>query len=140
MHLVEMPLALVEEVHVAELESDRIEILLTGYSPFEEVLHSTRNPITLDRPGPPYRIIDGRHRVYLARQRGYTTVLAQCLWITSTAKIAKPRAFLEPTSDDDVTAEAKNLFRTIFLAIIAVAVIGVGCMLASYLAVLSQVL
>jgi hypothetical protein len=40
------------------------------------VLNSESEPIALDMSSKPYKIIDGRHRVYLARQKGYTEVRA----------------------------------------------------------------
>jgi ParB-like chromosome segregation protein Spo0J len=48
-----------------------------GYSPFDEVLNSRSDPITLDVTSKPYEIIDGRHRIFLARQYGYSEVPAQ---------------------------------------------------------------
>lgn len=131
MHVVEIPLALVEEVNLSELEAERIETLLTGYSPFEEVLHSTRNPITLDRPGPPYRIIDGRHRIYLARQRGYQSVPANCLWAKNRSLEQHDARPVSQTAnvpiDEDVTREARNLFRTIFLVVIGIMFVALAC-------------
>lgn len=65
----------IENVNSAELNQKRLHDLLHGFSPFEQVLKSESDPITLDRRfGKPYRIIDGRHRVFLARQKGYQDV------------------------------------------------------------------
>ncbi len=63
------------------LKQSRIDTLLDGYSSFEEVINSKSDPITLSGANKPYEIIDGRHRVYLARQKGYTHVPARCLWL-----------------------------------------------------------
>lgn len=67
----------IEQVNRSDLRESRLSTLLNGYDPFEKVLNSKSDPIALDRgSGRPYRIMDGRHRVYLARQKGYTSVPA----------------------------------------------------------------
>ncbi len=67
----------IESVDKRDLSESRLKTLLNGYNSFEEVLNSKSDPIALDRgSGKPYRIIDGRHRVYLARQKGYSSVPA----------------------------------------------------------------
>lgn len=67
----------IEQVDKRDLKESRLNTLLNGYSSFEEVLNSKSDPIALDRGrGKPYQIIDGRHRVYLARQKGYRSVPA----------------------------------------------------------------
>ena len=38
------------------------------------VLNSNSDPITLDKSKKPYTILDGRHRIFLARQKGYKKV------------------------------------------------------------------
>lgn len=131
MSLEDVPLALIEEVRDAELMPERIELLLNGYSTFEDVLRSRADPITLDRPGPPYRIIDGRHRIYLARQRGYMSVPANCLWVKARlvgqheARLAS-QATTVPV-DEDVTREVKHVFRTVFLVVIGIMIITLAC-------------
>ncbi len=65
----------IREVSRSELDSNRLNTLENGYSSFEEVLNSSSDPITLDS-GSPYGITDGRHRIYLARQKGYESVYA----------------------------------------------------------------
>jgi hypothetical protein len=68
----------IEYVSLSELSDSRLETLQNGYSSFEEVLNSSSDPITLDSSGGiPYTIIDGRHRIYLAREKGYSSVLAE---------------------------------------------------------------
>lgn len=66
----------IERVDRNDLKESRLQTLLNGYSPFEEVLRSESDPIALDKSTKPYRIIDGRHRVFLARQKGYSEVRA----------------------------------------------------------------
>ncbi len=62
----------IENINSGELNPKRIKNLLHGFSPFGQVLKSRSEPVALDgKRGKPYRIIDGRHRVYLARQKGY---------------------------------------------------------------------
>ncbi len=58
----------------SELSEDRLHDLENGHDPFDRVLNSSSDPITLDKKFRPYRIIDGRHRVYLARKKGYSSV------------------------------------------------------------------
>ncbi|MGI8556402.1 MAG: hypothetical protein ACR2LT_08625 [Pyrinomonadaceae bacterium] len=73
-----VPLADIENISHHELDQRRLDTLLHGFSPFEQVLKSGSDPITLDRRfGKPYRIIDGRHRIFLARQRGLPNIIAQ---------------------------------------------------------------
>lgn len=68
----------IEDVDAWQLNSSRLNMLKNGHDSFDDVLNSWSDPITLeDRSGPPYKIIDGRHRIYLARQRGYSTVPAK---------------------------------------------------------------
>jgi len=73
-----VPLTEIEEVNRQELDQRRLDALLHGFSPFDQVLKSESDPLTLDkRFGKPYRIIDGRHRIFLARQKGYQSVFVQ---------------------------------------------------------------
>ncbi len=68
----------IEDVYKSELDQGRLDTLQNGYSPFDEVLQSRSDPITLERGGgTPYSISDGRHRIYLAREMGYSSVPAQ---------------------------------------------------------------
>lgn len=59
-----------------ELKESRLNTLLNGYDPFEKVLKSESDPIALYKNTKPYEIADGRHRVYLARQKGYSQIRA----------------------------------------------------------------
>ncbi len=124
MHLENMPLSSIEDVSREELSEDRLNTLLNGYSPFDEVLYSSGEPIALDLPGPPYRIIAGRHRIYLARQRGYTSVPAQCLWDKPQPEISDRSSapMIQDTTYEDITREGKDAFRMIFLVAIGIMV------------------
>lgn len=68
----------IESVSEGELSQSRLENLRDGHSSFDDVLRSWSEPINRDRSGGIlYEIIDGRHRIYLAREMGYSTVPAQ---------------------------------------------------------------
>jgi hypothetical protein len=68
----------IEDVNSYDLSDRRLEMLEGGHDSFDDVLNSWSDPITLDRRGgPPYTIIDGRHRIYIARERGYSSVPAK---------------------------------------------------------------
>ena len=68
----------IEQVSNSELSHSRLNTLENGYDSFDKVLNSSSDPIKLDCSVRPYRIIDGRHRIYLARQKGYSSIDAQC--------------------------------------------------------------
>lgn len=53
-----------------ELIPTRLDLLQNGYSSFQEVLQTSSDPIMVDMSTYPYEIIDGRHRIHLARQQG----------------------------------------------------------------------
>lgn len=65
----------IKDVSRSELDSSRLSTLENGYSSFEEVLNSSSDPIVLDGDIP-YDVTDGRHRIYLARQKGYSYISA----------------------------------------------------------------
>lgn len=75
--MVTVSLSDIESVNRSELSARRLNDLQNGYSSFETVLSSSSDQITLDKSRRPYQIIDGRHRVYLARQKGYSSVSAR---------------------------------------------------------------
>lgn len=65
----------IQAVSSSDLNQSRLNNLLNGYSSFDEVLKGSSDPIALSKKnGTPYNIIDGRHRVYLARKKGYSSV------------------------------------------------------------------
>ena len=66
----------IENVSRGDLSSSKLEALENGYDSFETQLNSSSNRIALDGSSKPYRILDGRHRVYTARQKGYSSVPA----------------------------------------------------------------
>ncbi len=68
----------IENVSRQELDQRRLNTLLHGFNSFDQVLQSRADLITVDkRFGKPYRIIDGRHRIFLARQKGYRGIFIQ---------------------------------------------------------------
>lgn len=77
--IMKVSLSDIESVSRSELSQSRIDDLLNGYSSFDQVLNSSSDPIALDCSSMPHRIIDGRHRVYLAREKGYGSVEAKCV-------------------------------------------------------------
>jgi hypothetical protein len=66
----------IRSISKSELNERRLSDLQNGFSSFEEVLNSKSDPIVLDSSSKPYDIIDGRHRVYLARDKGYSSITA----------------------------------------------------------------
>jgi len=69
----------IEDVDRSDLSESRLQMLEDGYDDFDDVLSSSSDPITLDGDEPPYEIIDGRHRIYLAREKGLSSVPAKFL-------------------------------------------------------------
>lgn len=68
----------IRNIEQSELENNRLNTLLQGHSSFEKVLESYSDPITIDAGnGKPFGVLDGRHRIYLARQKGYSSISAQ---------------------------------------------------------------
>jgi hypothetical protein len=67
----------IESVSRSELSDSRLNDLEHGHSAFEKALNSSSDPIALDNKSKPYKIIDGRHRIYLARKKGYSSVNAR---------------------------------------------------------------
>jgi len=68
----------IENVNRSNLESKKLHALENSYDSFDYQLNSSSDPIALDCTRKPHRIINGRHRVYLARQKGYKEVSAVC--------------------------------------------------------------
>src|SRR3954447_20058843 len=101
MQIKHIPLNAIEQVNIDELKPNRIDILLNGAESFDTVINSRLNPITLDGPHAPYVIIDGRHRVYLSRQRGDTHIPARCLWLERRATSSTQE--LKSDNEIDVT-------------------------------------
>lgn len=74
---VQVKLSDIEYVDPSQLKESRLNTLLNGYKPFDEVLKSDESdPIALDMSSKPYKIINGRHRIHLARKYGYTQIRA----------------------------------------------------------------
>lgn len=67
----------IEYVSKDELSDAKLKALENSYDSFETQLNSSSNPIALDKGrGKPYGILNGRHRVWLARHKGYDEVPA----------------------------------------------------------------
>ena len=69
-------LSSIESISRSDLRDSRLKMLENGHSSFDEVVKSRSDPITLDGSSTPYQVIDGRHRIFLARKKGYTSVPA----------------------------------------------------------------
>jgi len=73
--LQQISLSDIEDIPYSDLKQDRLDMLLNGYSSFDDVLNNSSDPVCLDKGGgKPYRIVDGRHRIYLARKKGFSTI------------------------------------------------------------------
>lgn len=72
---VNVSLSDIEYISQSDLSSSKLEALVNGYDSFEYQLNSSSNPIALSG-SKPYRVIDGRHRVFMARKKGYNSVPA----------------------------------------------------------------
>ena len=69
----------IESVSRGELSSAKLDALENSYDSFEYQLNSSSDPIAVSCGSKPYSIVNGRHRVYLARQKGYSTVKVRCI-------------------------------------------------------------
>lgn len=76
MRRIQVLLSEIEPVSLSALSTERLALLQNGFHSFDECLSLTSDPIILEGEHPPYSITDGRHRIYLARQKGYTSVSA----------------------------------------------------------------
>ena len=61
------------------LSKSRIERLLdeNGFLKFDELFENNTehsDPIVIDKSASPYSIINGRHRIFIARGKGYSSV------------------------------------------------------------------
>lgn len=65
----------IEHISQSDLSNAKLNSLINGYDSFDYQLNSSSNPIALSGSRP-YRIIDGRHRVFMARKKGYDSVPA----------------------------------------------------------------
>jgi hypothetical protein len=61
---------------INDLEQKKLDAVENSYDSFEDQLNSKFNPIALDKGQSPYGVIDGRHRVFLDRQKGCKSVPA----------------------------------------------------------------
>jgi hypothetical protein len=60
----------------SNLDPKRLHALENSYDSFEDQLNSSLTPIALHKGSPPYKIHNGRHSVFWAGQKGYTSVPA----------------------------------------------------------------
>ncbi|GAA5528319.1 hypothetical protein Hgul01_02117 [Herpetosiphon gulosus] len=82
MNLYLVPLADIEASVEAELMPARLAELAAIPNLTLEVIAALPNPIVLDRrPHDKLEIMNGRHRIYYARQANLVAVPAQCLWL-----------------------------------------------------------
>jgi hypothetical protein len=72
---VNVSLSDIEHISQSDLSNAKLNALVNGCDSFEHQLNSSSNPIALSGSRP-FRIIDGRHRVFWARQKGYDSVPA----------------------------------------------------------------
>lgn len=71
---VPVPLTWIESVPEHTVNVERIKGFSASHLLFEVLLHQCADPIRLDARVMPYRILDGRHRIFIARQRRLLTV------------------------------------------------------------------
>ncbi len=62
----------IENVDLKVLSKNRLNTLMNGFLPFDtlfknNIMHS--DPIVIDISKKPYSIINGRHRIYIAREK-----------------------------------------------------------------------
>lgn len=68
----------IESVSRYDLSDRRLDTLLNGHHKFEYLFEnntSLSDPIVIDKSRSPYVIINGRHRIFLARKKGYSSVV-----------------------------------------------------------------
>jgi hypothetical protein len=73
---VQVNLSDIEDLDIEDLEEKKLHALENSYDSFEDQVNSRSNPIALDMSSIPYKILDGRHLVFLSRQKGHTSVPA----------------------------------------------------------------
>ncbi len=69
----------IEQVRYSDISQRKLDALENSYDSFEYQVNncSDDNAIALSGYGAPYTIINGRHRIYLARQKGWQTIRAR---------------------------------------------------------------
>lgn len=60
----------------SELIEGKIRSIENSPDSISSLLHDERDPITLDKGTPPYEVYSGRHRVYVAYQKGIKIIPA----------------------------------------------------------------
>jgi hypothetical protein len=76
MAIVQVKLSDIESISRNDLKQEKLDSLENSYDSFEAQLNSKNEPIALYKHTTPYEIANGRHRVFWARQKGYTSVPA----------------------------------------------------------------
>lgn len=71
---IKIELSEIRDVKIDELEKKKLHALENSYDSFYYQLNESKDPIALSGAKPPYDILNGRHRVYLARKKGYKIV------------------------------------------------------------------
>jgi hypothetical protein len=60
----------------SELNEGKIRSIEKSPDSIESLLHSKTDPIALHKGNPPYEVYSGRHRVYVAAQKGIKVIPA----------------------------------------------------------------
>lgn len=68
----------IRNVSLSELESSKLQGLENGYDSFDSQVNNCSDANAIALTGSkPYDITNGRHRIYLARKKGWSTVRAR---------------------------------------------------------------
>ncbi|MCC3569174.1 MULTISPECIES: hypothetical protein [unclassified Microcoleus] len=76
METVPVKMSDIRVLNLSELNPAKIRAIENSSESLSSLLHDQDDPIVLYRGTPPYELCDGRHRVYLAEQRGIKLVPA----------------------------------------------------------------
>ena len=69
----------IESVNYSDLNPNKLDALENSYDSFEYQVNncSDDNAVALSKGGSKYQIINGRHRIYLARKKGWSSIRAR---------------------------------------------------------------
>ena len=76
MEIVQVKMSDIKVPNRSELNEAKIRGVETAYDSLDTQLNSKTDPVSLRRDTFPYEVYTGRHRVYVAYQRGYTSIPA----------------------------------------------------------------